>query len=614
MSKRNLKVHLLTMVMAMVLILCGFTPVSAASDVKINKESMTIVSGATYQLQVTVNGSVVNASWGSSNTSVATVDSTGLVTGKAAGSAVITAMVNGTTVECLVSVLKKSVSSTYRYNVLILDASGSMKGTPNTSQKLAAQRFCQKVLSTDGYNYVAIVALNSSSKTLCGFTNNYNTLDTYINSIYPNGSTNMNRALSLAGSLLNGVSDNGNTVMKNIILCSDGLPNVGEYAYSGRYDSNDHRDYKYANSAYSTASQLKKKNYFIYALGFFHNSKGNDLKFGKRLMKDLASKDKYYVIQDANDLENVFDNISDVITKTTMNKSSVTLKAGRTCQLYALVNGSKKTASWKSSDFSVAGVDQSGKVTAKKAGTATITATVDGKSVTCKVTVKPKLTLNKSKSTLYVGEKLLLKATVKGSSKTVTWKSNNSSVASVNSDGVVEGKAVGKAVISATVEGVTAKCTITVKKASHPLYSMYFKFPRTKHNRTQKDIDELGIRIQLNDGAVIEKCGAYMKKSGSYWYCTMAFKGENITSAILAGYLSNEGKTVYDAMSSSYLNKFSMSKDSNGIWSVYGKYQTIQFNVFDTAGKNVANIATGKQSENTTIFTDLDKMKAWLAK
>jgi len=554
MSKRKIKAHLLVIITAMILMLFGIAPVSASAKVTVSKTS----------------------------------------------------------------VLKKNMNTTYRYNVLILDASKNMSGNPNKTQKLAAKRFCQKILSAKGNNYVAVITLNASPKTVCNFTNNYKTLEKCINAVSSHGNSNINQALSTAGKLLDKVSAKGKTVMKNIILCSNGLPTSGVSAPSGRYKSSDHKRYKYANAAYTTASKLKKKNYSIYALGFFHKSSGKDLTFGKRLMKDLASKDKYCVIQNASQVDTVFDTIAGGITKAAMNKSSLTLKVKNTYQLYALANGVKKTASWKSSNSSIVSVNKSGKITAKKAGTATITATVNGQSVKCKVTVKSaskvSLKLNKSKVTLYVGEKLLLKASAKRTKKKVKWKSSNSSVAAVNSSGVITGKKAGNAVISATAGGVTAKCTVTVKKASHPLYSMYFNFPRTKHGKTKKYIDEVGIRIVLNKNAVIEKCGAYMRKSGNYWYCTLAFKGKNVKSATMSSYLSNNGKTVYDSMTSKQLNKFPMSKNSKGIWSIYGSFQTIRFNVFDTAGKNVANIAPGKQSENTEIFTNLNTMKKWLAK
>lgn len=92
---------------------------------------------------------------------------------------------------------------------------------------------------------------------------------------------------------------------------------------------------------------MKSEKQFIYALGFFHNSSKADLRFGKRLMADLASKDKYYIIQDSKDLDEVFDDVANVITKTTLNKKSVTLYTGGTFQLQAMVNGIAQKVTWK---------------------------------------------------------------------------------------------------------------------------------------------------------------------------------------------------------------------------------------------------------------------------
>lgn len=69
-----------------------------------------------------------------------------------------------------------------------------------------------------------------------------------------------------------------------------------------------------------------------------------------------------------------------------LNVTKKMLTVGKTLQLK--VTGTTKKITWSSSKKSVATVSKSGKVTAKAAGTATITAKVDNKKYTCKVTVK----------------------------------------------------------------------------------------------------------------------------------------------------------------------------------------------------------------------------------
>lgn len=80
------------------------------------------------------------------------------------------------------------------------------------------------------------------------------------------------------------------------------------------------------------------------------------------------------------------------VTGVDLNKATLNLKVGKSATLVATVNPSNadnKAVVWSSSDESVATVDQNGKVTAKKVGTATITVTtVDGGYTdTCSVTV-----------------------------------------------------------------------------------------------------------------------------------------------------------------------------------------------------------------------------------
>ena len=82
-----------------------------------------------------------------------------------------------------------------------------------------------------------------------------------------------------------------------------------------------------------------------------------------------------------------------VPTGVKLNQSSLTLGKGESYGLISTVlpaNAKNKTCTWSTSNSSVATVSNTGKVTAKATGTAVITVkTVNGKTATCKVTVKP---------------------------------------------------------------------------------------------------------------------------------------------------------------------------------------------------------------------------------
>ena len=82
------------------------------------------------------------------------------------------------------------------------------------------------------------------------------------------------------------------------------------------------------------------------------------------------------------------------VTGVTLDQAELSLYTGKTATLTATVtpeNATNKAVTWKSSDDTIATVDNNGKVTAVKEGTATITATAadgSGKSATCTVTVE----------------------------------------------------------------------------------------------------------------------------------------------------------------------------------------------------------------------------------
>ncbi|MCQ2174253.1 MAG: Ig-like domain-containing protein, partial [Bacteroidales bacterium] len=147
-----------------------------------------------------------------------------------------------------------------------------------------------------------------------------------------------------------------------------------------------------------------------------------------------------------------------------------TIFAGTSITLTATIapaNATDKTVTWTTSDAAVATVSN-GVVTAKKVGTATITAKAGEKTATCTITVVAtpvtSVSLDRTSASLKAGETVTLTATVKpddATDKTVTWTTSDATVATV-SNGVVTAKKVGTATITAKAGEKTATCTITV--------------------------------------------------------------------------------------------------------------------------------------------------------
>ena len=157
--------------------------------------------------------------------------------------------------------------------------------------------------------------------------------------------------------------------------------------------------------------------------------------------------------------------------------SRVEITEGGSAVLSARVSpeaASDRAVAWSSSDRSVATVDKSGTVHGLRPGTATVTATAEGKSGTCAVTVMAKavnvteVTLDKTELTLTEGETGTLTATVKpdnADNRKVAWSSDKTDVATVDGAGRVTAVKAGVAVVTVTTEdgGKTATCKVTVK-------------------------------------------------------------------------------------------------------------------------------------------------------
>lgn len=168
------------------------------------------------------------------------------------------------------------------------------------------------------------------------------------------------------------------------------------------------------------------------------------------------------------------------VSEIKLNYTSKTLEINDNFQLKETIkpdNATDKSVSWSSSNKSVATVSSDGLVKAMSHGKTTITCEAkDGSGVKaiCSIDVQgvdpERITLSPKSRSAYVGSKFQIVATLEpaNANPTITWTSDNESIASVSS-GWVEAKGVGIATITAkTINGKTDKCQVIVEKAPKP--------------------------------------------------------------------------------------------------------------------------------------------------
>jgi uncharacterized protein YjdB len=174
----------------------------------------------------------------------------------------------------------------------------------------------------------------------------------------------------------------------------------------------------------------------------------------------------------------------------TVNPASASLTVSATAQLTATPKDSNGAAlsgravTWASNNPAVATVSATGLVKGVAAGSATITATSEGKSGSATITATSvpvaSVTVSPASAGVVVGATVQLTATLKDalgnplSGRVVTWASSAPSVASVSGTGLVTGLVVGTATVTATSGGQTGSSavTVTVGSAATPLYTL----------------------------------------------------------------------------------------------------------------------------------------------
>ncbi|MCQ2549087.1 MAG: Ig-like domain-containing protein [Lachnospiraceae bacterium] len=230
------------------------------------------------------------------------------------------------------------------------------------------------------------------------------------------------------------------------------------------------------------------------------------------------------------------------VTGVSLDNSSLELPIDQTATLKVTVEpekASNKTVRWKSSNPAVAAVDDAGTVKAVGKGEATITATSEDGGITASCTIKvieqtttvTEIALSTNTLSLKVGGTATLTATVKpdtATNKTVTFTSDKTEVASVDTAGKVTAKAVGSATITAKSGDKTATCKVTVNAD-----------PKTDTTTLLKDRSGNQLYI-LKDGKYIEaKVADYYTNSQFYK------KAQAATEFRYTGWQDIDGKTYF---------------------------------------------------------------------
>lgn len=193
---------------------------------------------------------------------------------------------------------------------------------------------------------------------------------------------------------------------------------------------------------------------------------------------------------------------------------------------------------WKSSKRSVAQISDTGVIQALKPGETRITASADGSEQTCMVTVKkPKVTLSHTSASLYRKQSLQLSAKV-SSGRMPVWKSKKTSVATINEKGLVTARKHGTAMITATVDGVTRTCELTVRSPEIRLNTDSLTMKKRKKTRLTAKVSsgnapvwktsKKSVAVVDQNGLVTAKkkgkCYIYVSEDGTKEQCHIQVK------------------------------------------------------------------------------------------
>jgi hypothetical protein len=201
------------------------------------------------------------------------------------------------------------------------------------------------------------------------------------------------------------------------------------------------------------------------------------------------------------------------VVSVSVTPGAISATTGQTVQLTAIprdANGialSGRTVTWRSSNTTIVTVNANGLATEGPTGSATITATIEGKNGTAAITVTQTpaavalVTVTPAQTSTSVGLAVQLTATLKDASgnvlmgRSINWGSSNAGVATVSGSGLVTALAVGAATITASSDGKSTAAAFTVMATTEPAYN-----PTVNRSLFYDDYETYGAVADLTVG------------------------------------------------------------------------------------------------------------------
>lgn len=486
------------------------------TSITLNETAKDLVVDDTFQLVATVlpaDATNKNVTWSSSNSSVASVSSEGMVTALKAGNTTVTVTsVSKTTIKatCNISVSNKVVEvssvtlnetskavtegDTFTLTATVLPSDATDRSVTWSSSNTSVATVSNGVVTTlkDGSATITVTSNSKNSvKATCNLVVNAKEVPPSLDemnitpkvfddgtqiTVSKNSFTYNNISVSnVSGTNVYGTGENAlrlgsrNNAGNIQFTLSDALVITKVVVDAKSYNNDSDCQLKVTTSANTSGKTVSVSQSKKYEFTLSSTSESTWLK-----IESVGSSRKRVIVNsitvEAEPLEKVYPN--------SISLQDTNVDTGSTVQLIPVFEPSttnQKSVTWDSSNKNVATVNSNGVVSGVKAGTATITATgknENGQDVTgsCIVTVKDVavsgVTLSQTALSVAVGKEKTLTPTISPSNatnKNVSWKSSNTSIATVT-NGVVKGVANGTATITVTTEdgNKTATCQVTV--------------------------------------------------------------------------------------------------------------------------------------------------------